>query len=315
MIKFDFLVDFDTPLVSAAAVLQQNKLITTHIKSGKQKEWENKTEFNLFLKENPKWVEEDFILEVKSYRMGNPQIGVDMLLNQMQKIKESEHAKSAKFVISGEHGNFRYDVAKIQPYKGQRPPKPLLFEKIKKELIRQGGTDIIQPDGKFESDDLLSMYLYKEPYDTNKAISFIDKDLKTVVGWSNSFKTMEQPIYTNEFEAFYNLATQTLTGDISDNIQGIPFQSENVIKRFGLRKSKGFGKASAKKCLEGVESIEDVVERLVFVYSETFKNGVITEDGVKLDWLDMLDENVKLLKMLDYVGQDYIFSKEFGIIR
>ena len=312
--KFDFLVDFDTPIVSAAAVCQSNRLITTHIKSGRVKEWESKTEFNNFLKQSEgRWTKEDFICEVKVYTVGSYRQQVDALIRQMKNIQELPFVNSAKFVIGGDKGNFRKDIARILPYKGTRPEKPIYFEKVKSTLLREAKDMIIQPQGAWESDDELSMFMYVD-HDFPRAISFIDKDLKTVVGWSNSFKTNQYPIYTNEFEAFKNLAYQSLVGDKSDNVAGIQHQVDSVIGRFRLKKSsKGFGDASAKGCLQGARSIEDIVERVCFVYHETYKDGLILEDGTKLSWIEVMDENFKLLKMLDYPDQDYCFSKLFNV--
>lgn len=314
--KYDMLIDFDTPLVSAAAVQQTNSIEVTHTKSERSREFDNRTQFKEWLKDNPKWTTEDFTIEDKPYVVGSVNQAVEGLISQMHNIAEADCVRTVKFCVGGVHGNFRNDIARIQPYKGQRTEKPLLFTRIKKELLRRVPDMILQPQGAFETDDLLSMYMFEEKHlgtKSKRAISFIDKDLKTVVGWSNSFKTMEAPVYIDELAAFKNLAYQSLLGDSIDNIMGIPHQVDSVRERFSLRKGKGFGKVSAEKCLIGADTMEDIIERVVFVYQETFKDGYTLPDGTKLNWLEVLDENMQLLKMLDYEGQQFIFSKEFGI--
>lgn len=316
MKQFNILVDFDTPLVAAAASQQKNTINVKYLRTGKVKEWENRTAFKKWLKEHPRWALEDFSIEDNSCVVGSVNQAVESLLGKMNDLTELPFAKTTKFVLGGVHGNFRNDIARIQPYKGNRSPKPLLFEKIKQKLISRVPQHILQPQTNIESDDLLSIYLAEEKHlgeKSSRCISFIDKDLKTCTGWTTSFKDREFPIYIDELTAFKNLCYQSLLGDKIDNILGIPKQVESVQKRFGLRKGEGFGTVSATKCLLNAWGYDECVEVVTFVYQETFKDGLLLEDGTKLNWLEVLDENMKLLKMLDYIGQDYIFSKEFGI--
>jgi len=317
MRQFDIITDFDTPLVAAAAVQQKTTINVKHEKTGRVKEFDNRTQFKAWLKDNPKWSVEDFSIEDNVFVVGSVNQAVEGLLVQMHELTELPFAKTTKFALGGVHGNFRNDVARIQPYKGNRPTKPLLFEKIKKELIKRVGKHIIQPDTNIETDDLVSIYLFEEKHlgeKSSRCISFIDKDLKTCTGWTTSFKAREFPLYIDELTAFKNLCYQSLLGDKIDNVLGIPHQAEAVQKRFGLRKGKGFGEVSASKCLLDAWGFEECIEVVTFVYQETFKDGLLLPDGVtKLNWVEVLDENMKLLKMLDYVGQDYVFSKEFNI--
>lgn len=314
---YDFLVDFDTPIVGAAAAQQKNTVLVTFLKNGKQREFTNRTEFKQWLKDNPKWALDQFSVEDKVTVVGSARLAVAGLLQQMDSISRAECVRGVKFCTAGDKGNFRNDIARILPYKGQRPKKPVLFEKIKKSVIETVNPErIIQPTTNIEVDDIVSIYLAQERHlgkKSKRAISFVDKDLKTVAGWGNSFRDMCQPTYTDELEAFKNFAFQGLTGDVSDNILGIPYQAKAVLERFSLKKSNGFGKVSAEKCLHGANTIEDIVDRLTFVYYETFKDGYTLANGTKLTWIDVLDENMQLLKMLDYEGQVYKFSEEFGI--
>ena len=316
MTKYDVLVDFDTPLVAAAASQQKNTVIVTHLKSGRTKEFEGKAEFNKWLKENPKWKIEDFSLKTNSVIVGGVNQAVENLSDKMEYLMSQPFVNSCKFVMGGVHGNFRDKIARIQPYKGNRAEKPLLFNKIKEKLISKKKEWIIQPDTNIESDDVLSIYLAEDRHlgeKSKRCISFIDKDLKTCVGWSTSFKTNNTPLYIDEHTAFKNLCYQSLRGDQIDNVMGIPYQVDSVRERFGLRKGRGFGDVSAAKCLLNAFGYEECVEVVTFVYRETFKDGLTLPDGTVLSWVDVMDENFKLLKMLDYVGQDYIFSKEFYI--
>ena len=317
MRKFDLLVDFDTALVSAAAAQQENYILAKYSLTGKAKEFTNRTAFKAWLKETPKWSAEQFEIIDQHRIVGSVRKAVDGLLGRMNNICESAPVKSAKFVVGGPHGNFRDKVARIQPYKGKRGEKPFLFNDIKTKLISEIDKYILQPTGAYESDDLISIYLAEDIYkgeSSTRAISSPDKDLKMCIGWHTDANQWDAPAtYTQDFDGFYQYVWQGLRGDAIDNIQGIPFAVESVREKFGLRKGKGFGEVSATKCLEGLTTKEQLAERLSWVYKETFKDGLVIPSGETLSWIEVMDENMQLLKMLDYVGQEYKFSKEWGI--
>lgn len=317
MRKFDLLVDFDTALVSAAAVQQQNTINVVHIKSGKEKPFNNRTEFKKWLKENPKWKAEDFIVEDVAEQIGEVSWAVNALKQKMFAIKNSAPVKSVKFVIGGPHGNFRDTVARIQPYKGQRGDKPLLFNAIKKSILKHCSGDVIQPQTNIETDDLVSVYLYEEiekGEDSERAISSPDKDLKMCVGWQTDANDWNAPAhYVDDFTGFYNHCWQSLRGDSIDNIMGIPHGVPSVKERFGLRAGKGFGETAATKCLADCTTKEELAKRVAWVYKETFQDGLVIPSGDTLSWVEVMDENMQLLKMLDYEGQVYKFSEEWDI--
>ena len=317
MRKHDLLVDFDTPLVSAAAAQQKNTILARYIVNGRTKAFDNRTSFKAWLKDNPKWKAEQFEIEDVSTIVGSVRNAVDGLLGKMNDICESNPVKSAKFVVGGVHGNFRDQVARIQPYKGQRKAKPLLFNDIKAKLLKEISSYIIQPVGNFESDDVVSMYLaeHKEfGEDSDRAISSPDKDLKMCVGWHTDANRWDDPAqYTDDFSGFYQYCWQGLRGDNIDNIMGIPHSVESVREKFGIRAGKGFGETAATKCLADCDSKEELAKRVAWVYHETFKDGLLIPNGDTLSWIEVLDENMQLLKMLDYEGQVYKFSEEWGI--
>lgn len=233
MRKYNLLVDFDTALVSAAAAQQKNTILARYSANGKAKAFDNRTNFKAWLKDNPKWSAEQFEIEDVNTIVGSVRNAVDGLLGKMNDICESNPINSAKFVIGGVHGNFRDQVARIQPYKGQRKAKPLLFNDIKAKLIKEISSYIIQPSSNHESDDVVSMYLaehaeYGEYSD--RAISSPDKDLKMCIGWHTDANKWDAPaIYTKDFEGFYQYCWQGLRGDSIDNIQGIPQDRKSVV--------------------------------------------------------------------------------------
>lgn len=317
MRKYNLLVDFDTPLVSAAAAQQKNTILARYIINGHKKAFDNRTAFKAWLKDNPKWKAEQFEIEDVSTIVGSVRNAIDGLLGKMNDICESNPVKSAKFVVGGVHGNFRDQVARIQPYKGQRKAKPLLFNDIKAKLLKEISSYIIQPSGNFESDDVVSMYLAEHiefGEDSDRAISSPDKDLKMCIGWHTDANRWDDPAqYTDDFSGFYQYCWQGLRGDAIDNIMGIPYSVESVREKFGIRAGKGFGETAATKCLAGCDTKEELAKRVAWVYQETFKDGLLIPSGDTLSWIEVMDENMQLLKMLDYESQVYKFSEEWNI--
>lgn len=317
MNKYDLLVDFDTALVSAAAAQQENYILAKYSLTGKTKEFSNKTAFKVWLKDNPKWKAEQFEIIDQSRIVGSVKQAVEGLLGRMSDICESNPVKSAKFVVGGPHGNFRDKIARIQPYKGKRPAKPLLFNDIKKKLISRIPDYIIQPAGNYEADDLVSMWLHadrKFGKDSERAISSPDKDLKMCVGWHTDARRWDDEAeYVDDFEGFYQYCWQGLRGDTIDNIQGIPHAVESVREKFGLRNGKGFGEVSATKCLSDCKTKRQLADRVGWIYKETFQDGLVLSSGETISWIEVMDENMQLLKMLDYAGQEYQFSYEWSI--
>jgi hypothetical protein len=315
--KYDLYCDFDTALVSAAAAQQKNTIFARHIASGRKKEYDNRTAFKNWLKENPKWKPEQFEIEDLATIVGGVNNAVEGLLGRMSDIHDSNPVKSVKFVVGGPHGNFRDKIARIQPYKGQRPAKPLLFNDIKAKLLKRIPEYIVQPQINIESDDVCSIWLAEHREhgeDSDRAISSPDKDLKMCIGWhTDATRWDDAATYVKDFEGFYQLAYQSLRGDAIDNIMGIPHAVDSVRDKFGIRKGKGFGEVAATKCLVGCDTKEDLAKRVAWVYQETFKDGYELSDGTILSWVEVMDENVMLLKMLDYVGQQYKFSEEWGL--
>lgn len=121
--------------------------------------------------------------------------------------------------------NFRTDIAKAKPYKGQRPDKPEWYVKwapiIEDRLITEWGFK--RAPGHVEADDLVASLIT-----TLSKIEFCtpiccgcDKDLKQLSGHHYDYKKNVGMELSNQ-EAIYKLFGQVLEGDTSDNIGGLP---------------------------------------------------------------------------------------------
>ena len=127
-------------------------------------------------------------------------------------------APEAKVYLTGK-GNYRDKVAVTKPYKGNRDPnnKPDYYDEIRQYLIDQHQAQVID---RMEADDALGIHQWKNK-DKSTVIVSIDKDLRCIPGWHYNFVKQELE-YVPLAQANKNFWTQVLTGDATDNIQGIP---------------------------------------------------------------------------------------------
>lgn len=151
-----------------------------------------------------------------------------------------------KAFITGPN-NFRYDVAKTVPYKGNRKDmkRPKHLDELKKHMKRLGA---IETDG-IEADDAVSIEVHKAP--NAYLIVHVDKDLNMIPGKHYNPVKCEGYVVT-ELEAYYNFWTQMLTGDRVDNIPGIA----------------GIGPKKAEKILKGLSSYDEYANAVWATYKD-----------------------------------------------
>ena len=127
--------------------------------------------------------------------------------------KGSGCAQSRIFLTGSK--NFRKRVAKTKPYKGNRvAPKPVYYDEIRRYLIEVHGAEV---QDYIEADDAIAVNLGTG----NVAVS-IDKDLRQVPGWHWDWTKEPEPVLVFKDEADFRFWAQMLTGDITDNIPGLP---------------------------------------------------------------------------------------------
>lgn len=120
-----------------------------------------------------------------------------------------------RIYLSGEK-NYRYDVAKTLPYKGNRATmvRPQFLPAARDYLVEKYGAIIV--DG-FEADDGIATDMTI----TGAAHCGIDKDLLQIEGLHYNYIKKEWTIVGAE-EAEITLYRQILMGDKSDNVPGLP---------------------------------------------------------------------------------------------
>lgn len=115
-------------------------------------------------------------------------------------------------------GNYRYDVATLRPYKGNRDPnhKPKYFKEISQYIVDK--YNAIEVEG-IESDDALGIYQCGSKWGST-VICSNDKDMLTIPGFHYNWVKGELVEVSPE-EADMMFYWQMLVGDSSDNIPGI----------------------------------------------------------------------------------------------
>lgn len=143
--------------------------------------------------------------------------------------------------------NFRYDIAKIKPYKGNRTQKKPKHLQAMRDLLVKMGCVVI--DGQ-EADDAIGIAAYSMSPEDYTIIS-IDKDLMMLRGSHYNFVKKEFK-YVTEEEAIKSFYTQLLTGDRTDNIRGI----------------QGVGPAKAAKILKDAKGEEELFNAVKAAYED-----------------------------------------------
>jgi 5'-3' exonuclease len=193
--------------------------------------------------------------------------------------------KAKDFIVCLTEDNcFRYDLATIRPYKGNRKKgtKPIIFYALREHLKQQYGA---VSNDRLEADDLVAFYAGKISGEYMPIICSPDKDVLQQVSGTHYNYNKSEFVKTSRNEAFKFLLLQTLTGDTTDNIEGIP----------------GVGQVKASKILG--ERVRIGVEgKVLTAYVEEF--GI--SDGIY-----RFQENFRLVYLL---RTDEDMLREIGLV-
>lgn len=127
-------------------------------------------------------------------------------------------------------GNFRYDVAKSFPYKGNRKSteKPIYLPLARERLVTK--YDAIVSEGE-EADDLIA--IAATAYGPDTIVASVDKDMLQIPCKHFNFTNGAWNDVT-EFDGLKFFYKQILTGDRADNIMGLykvgPVKAEKIVK-------------------------------------------------------------------------------------
>ncbi len=240
-------------------------------------------------------------------------IGWDSVENMLEVAidKIVDVTKSDDFLLFlSTDNNFRYQIAKAKPYKGNRKHgnRPFHYENIRAYLPSRWPTIVC--DG-YEADDGMSMYQYERLEDKNTIICSRDKDLWIVPGWHYTWgrglqseagptwvdklgwltlssrivtptNTEKKPytVYKCRGAGFKFFYAQCLMGDTADNIPGL----------------RGYADKGAYELLNNCNSEKECHE----VVLQTYINYIGDENKAK----SLLQEQAQLLWMVREKNED-----------
>jgi len=182
--------------------------------------------------------------------------------SMIKRIVEGAQAKTYTVLLTRD-GNFREEVATLQPYKGNRKGsrKPDNYEVMTEYLaVYHHGWFV---DGE-EADDQLGIRCIHN----GDTIATIDKDLDNVPGWHYNWQK-DRLYYVTPLEAMHNFYTQLLTGDAVDHIPGL---------------YKLTGKRASKKLKQGVKDCTLDKEAYAHIYW-TYREASDAEPEQVRAWL------------------------------
>lgn len=141
------------------------------------------------------------------------------------------------YLSADDKSNFRYDVAKTKPYKGNRKQdKPVHYHDIREYLIKHHEAKVISG---IEADDAMGIENCRDI--ATRTIVTIDKDLDMIPGYHYNF-VKDKGYYISRRIAYENFCIQMLTGDSVDNIRGYegigPVKAGKIIRSCRRDKAK-----------------------------------------------------------------------------
>lgn len=348
--KYTAIIDVDTLIIHAALAGQETSVLVTHKETNWNRVFNNQTEFfGHFKKKEGGWLAK---VNAKKLEKGLDPVSPDAFeitpivtkiadqytedgtvitaetvvkgrfKNKIEAITSQEWCKDFK-ICFGTGKNFRYDIAQTQPYKNERPVKPLLYAVVKDYMLWKYKDKMLIVDG-VETDEIVTQEVWKawikakRSHDNLDAVAcYIDKDLSQYPClWYNFDKPEAGLVPITPLEAVKNLAKQCLMGDTIDTIPGLPKLPEDMYKQYSLRKTKGIGETTAIGVLASAESPKEVFERVIAAYKghygEEMKEFVsFRGEESERDWLDHLNEQFRLLRMRTDVTKDVGHVRDF----
>ena len=159
-------------------------------------------------------------------------------------------------------GNFRYDIAKSFPYKGNRSgvEKPIHLYVTRERLVSKWGAIVSEGE---EADDLIAIAATE--YGPDTIVASVDKDMLQIPCKHFNFTTGVWTTVT-EFEGLRSFYKQILTGDRADNIVGL----------------YRVGPVKAEKMLQDCDTEDDLWDAVLKAYDGDLERVV---ENARLLWL------------------------------
>lgn len=235
--------------------------------------------------------------------------------SHIKALKREMDSEDYTLLISG-GGNYRDKESKTIGYKSSRGEKPIYFKEFK-DKISEVYKNKIWWAIDCEAEDLIQ-YIAKQQEakfgeDRTKwdaCAAWIDKDVNQVYITHKSYDNYENGWI--EYDKLYcekTLVAQTISGDPTDTIEGLPTLTETVTKHFGMRKANGVSKDTAEKLLDGCETKQEMWKRAIYAYQQyygfdkEYKFKDVHGEDQCWTWIDYMQQCYVLVKMQEYEGQ------------
>ena len=266
------LTDADSIIHSSAAYIQDNFILAKHTESGKAKEFKNITAFREWLKNTPKGrkqKEENFTFETKPRLNASVSKALATIDLKIKAIMKEPWCKDIKIFVGGK-GNYRKDLDPL--YKSSRPDKPIAFKACYDYVINKYKDKVIICDGE-EAEDRVGIEAYADwtnaQGDFDKlttVVCAIDKDVDMIPSLRYNYQKPKLGVYPiDDRYALSCFHKQMLMGDSTDDIKGLDYHPEALTSVYKINK-KGLGESSALGILEGAESSQEELRRVVHAY-------------------------------------------------
>lgn len=322
MSKVIALIDLDTPVYKAAAVVEERGIIVTHSPTGIKKSFSTRTEFKGLLKSK------DRTDKLSEYEIKDTQritTTTDdtfrVLDNHIKFILDSFWCDEVVYMISGKT-NFRSDLPLPTKYKSNRVGlKPLLLKQVQTYAWKKYKAIVSDGD---ECDDM-QIYMGYEILKRGDipVVCSIDKDSKAYSGLS--LFNPDKPelgvqvipelgnIWVDESDevramGMMQYGLQQLIGDTIDGFK----PTELCNKRFGAKSALKI----LKDCKTEKEVLEVIVSKYKEWYPESFEYTAWNGKKIQSDWKHMLNLYHACCRMKETKDDPliaYDFYKRYGV--
>lgn len=230
----------------------------------------------------------------------------ELLNNRISNICALVNATKKPIVFLTGKKNFRYHIAKRQPYKQRAGNKPFHYYNIKAYLQAMFETQVQEG---LEADDLLAMRQSSDP----EFISCTrDKDARTVEGWIYSWELGNQPSFgpfqiTNPGSLDLQISAKGIkslkgTGSLFFYAQCLMGDNVDTIPGLG----NGYGPVKAFKTLDGCVDSDEALKRVREAYRVVYGDSGDEElrEQARLLYMTRKFENNKAL-LWGFPGDEY----------
>lgn len=312
------LLDADVVCYRSAAAIEKRTVEVKHIKSGRVKVFDTRTQFKDFLKAK------DFVYKAEDYEFTDIQTPEDVshatyIVKNLIKNLNEKFKPEVLHVLIGGKNNFRDDLLLPKQYKGNRSSmlRPVYLQEVKQYLIGKHKAEVV--DG-CETDDALTYYGYeylRNGYDT--IIATVDKDALAYSGlkvYDFTKENAEAVLIPDLGELHINdkgdvkgmgflwYCFQMLTGDGTDHYR--PFEVAGI----------KYGERAAYKALKDCKTQQEALQAVISEYRRVYSSEVnyTAWNGFKVvgaDYRNMLDLYHQCVRMKE-TKDDPLYFKQFA---